>query len=495
MTHLPRRATSLRALARHLVLPLTLTLPALAQESPPPIFQDLDFAAAQEAATSKNGLMILDAMTSWCGPCKQMDRTTWIDPRLVEWIEANAVAIQLDMDEHVTLKKELEIRAFPTILLFKGGVEFDRVVGLRSADEMLAWLGAGVEGKRAKDTVLERLAELRTSSDAGATWGERAKLVEDLKWFGETDEALREHLWLWNNVPAGDRALDARRQRYRWGSQRFSMHEVASQSPTALAAFRSLRDELTSGVVAGSTDSRHLRDWIELNFVIDDEAATVRWARAATGSAAGIAQLRTLEGRLFDLLVEHEAWRTAGLTLDDPVERTRQQRDSLGAYDEGSSGGSGGMMPAIPMGGMRPAKKADTTTESAAVEEASATPQGEDAGKQSMPAIPLGTKKQAGQTSMPMIPMGGGPAADPEEDTATVVRRLLTEQFRTQASQRYGALLAAERDGEAGEVAHILIAELDDTRARAALLATALRAGAMQRAPQVHQGWLDWMAR
>jgi len=507
MNHPPLLISATRAIARRAILPLVLALPVLAQDHRPPIFQDLDYQAAQEAAAAKGGLLILDAMTSWCGPCKQMDRTTWIDPRLVEWIEAHAVAIQLDMDEHESLKKELAIRAFPTIVLFKDGAEFDRVVGLKSADEMLAWLGAGAEGKRAKDTVLERLAELRVNGDAEATWGERAKLVEDLKWFGEYEEALREHLWLWRNLPDADRGLNARRRRYRWGSQRYSMHEVANELPAARKAFGELRDELTADVLVGTADAGRLRDWIELNFVIADEAATVRWADMAAKTDAGIARLRLLEHRLFDLLVAHGAWRTAGLALQNPIERTRQQRDNLGAYDNpgASAVGGGGMMPAIPMGGMKPVRKkraeaGSDAAEKAVSDEASApkqqgSPQKGSEMPKTIPAIPLLPAPTKRAAAMPMIPMVGGGAADPEEDTATTVRRLLTEQFRTQASQRYGALLAADRGEEARGVADILIGELDDSRARAALLAAALRADAMHRAPRIHQDWLDWMAR
>lgn len=506
MTHLPRATSASLRLAQRALLPLLLISPSLAQDQRPAVFQELGFDAALEAASAKGGLVILDAMTSWCGPCKQMDRTTWIDPRLVQWIDANAVAIQLDMDEHEALKTKLEVKAFPTIVLFKGGAEFDRLVGLRSADEMLAWLGASVEGKRAKDTVLERVAELRTSEDPGSTWGERAKLVEDLKWFSEYEEALREHLWLWSNLPESDANLRALRHRYRWGSQRYSMREIASAYPPARAAFRKVRDELTADVLSGTADDDRLRDWIELNFVVAEEESTVRWAEGIAVAGSEIARLRQLEHRLFALLIAHDSWRTAGLTLSDPVEQTRRQRDNLGAYDEDPpAAGRARTVPAIPIGGMRPARKieadggvgdaeAATPTEATAPAQDSPNARGAVQAK-TLPAIPMTSGGQERKKAMPMIPMGGASAVDAEEDTATKVRRLLTDQFRVQASERYGALLAAERDPEARGVADLLLGELDDTRARAALLSAALRAQAMQRASGVHQVWLDWMAR
>jgi len=506
MTHLPRVPSALPRLAQRALLPLLLVAPLVAQDQRPPVFQDLGYEAGLEAASAKGGLMILDAMTSWCGPCKQMDRTTWIDPRLVEWIDANAVAIQLDMDEHEALKTSLEIKAFPTIVLFKGGTEFDRVVGLRSADEMLAWLGASVEGKRAKDTVLERVAALRASEDPASTWGERAKLVDDLKWFGEYEAALQEHLWLWSNLPGDEAHLRNLRQRYRWSTQRYSMRDIAGEHPPARAAFQKLRDELTADVLAGTATDDHLRDWIELNFVVAEEERTVRWANGIAVAGTEIARLRQLESRLFDLLITHDSWRTAGLTLRDPVERTRRQRDDLGAYDvDPPADGRARSVPAIPIGGMRPARKIEpegAVEEAGAAKPTEAAAPTQDAPKagdavqpKTLPAIPMNAGGQERKKAMPMIPMGMAPAVDVEEDTATKVRRLLTEQFRAQASERYGALLAAERDQEARGVADLLLGELDDTRARAALLSTALRAQAMQRASGIHQEWLDWMAR
>lgn len=502
----PKLLSALRFSIDRALLPLVLCLPAFAGDEHPAIFQDLGFDAAQRAAQDKGGVMILDAMTSWCGPCKQMDRTTWIDPRLVEWVDANAVAIQLDMDEHTALKERLEIRAFPTIVMFRDGEEFDRVVGLRSADEMLAWLGAATEGKRAKDTVLERLGVLRAGA-AEETWGERAALVSDLMWFKEYDEALVEHLWIWRNMPEG---ADGRHRSYRWGTQRFSMGELSAASPAAKEALRSLRDELTASVTSGAADASTLRDWIELNTVIRDTQATIRWARNASETPEGLRSLRALDLRLFDMLIDAGEWRVAGLGLESPVERTRRQRDDLGAYDDDAPS-SGGMMPAIPMGGMQPAKPAlpidaSASTADGTADSAAGTTEDADepksvpmipmtAKRKSVPMIPM-TAKRAGSSSVPMIPMGAGGATAPAEETvAQTVRRLLTEEFRKQSARRYGALLAAERGDEASEIAEIVLGELDDVRARGALLSAALRADSMQSAHERHLLWLDQIAR
>jgi len=35
-------------------------------------------------------------MAPWCGPCREMDRTTWRDEALVKWVQEHAIAIQID---------------------------------------------------------------------------------------------------------------------------------------------------------------------------------------------------------------------------------------------------------------------------------------------------------------------------------------------------------------------------------------------------------------
>ena len=81
-------------------LTLALAVPLLSAQdhARPPVFQDLSLEQALALSSETGKLLVLDAMTAWCGPCKVMDRTTWVEPELVAWLEEHAIAIQLDMD-------------------------------------------------------------------------------------------------------------------------------------------------------------------------------------------------------------------------------------------------------------------------------------------------------------------------------------------------------------------------------------------------------------
>jgi thiol:disulfide interchange protein len=99
-----------------------------------------DFDEALAKARSDNKLLVVDAMATWCGPCKMMDRDSWSNPDVQAWMNEHAVFAQVDVDQHVETAKKLKIEAMPTIIVFKDGQETGRVVGYRNASQLLSWL-------------------------------------------------------------------------------------------------------------------------------------------------------------------------------------------------------------------------------------------------------------------------------------------------------------------------------------------------------------------
>jgi len=106
----------------------------------PQVFSELSLAEAKAKAVEQDKFLLVDATADWCQPCKVMERTTWIDPEVISWIKLNAIAIQVDVDRQRADAKDLNIQAMPTIILFKDGGEFARVVGYQDASKLLAWL-------------------------------------------------------------------------------------------------------------------------------------------------------------------------------------------------------------------------------------------------------------------------------------------------------------------------------------------------------------------
>lgn len=503
-----RRPFALVALAAA----LSLHAPAVAS---PPVFKQMTFEQAKAESVNARKLFIFDAMTSWCGPCKIMDKTTWVDESVVSWINDHAIAVQLDMDEHPELREHLRINAYPTIVVFKDGKEFDRIIGLKRPAEFLAWLKGVAEGESKLDQALRRVKEERakTSADTSAIdFPSRLSLAQELYDYGSYDEATTEAAWLWEVMPA--QASDDARVRLL-----SLMGNLAKRHAPAKTRFTAFRDAAAVPVNAGKPSREELTRWLSLNAVIADAKSSIDWALKMTDTPDNIAALRSVGSTVFPLLVEGGHWATAGKALANPVAEIDRRGSSLGAYDlpvTDAPDSSPKVMPAMPLmrkGDPAPAadaKKADAPKTMPAIplarkgEPATATDAKKDDAPKTMPAIPLVRKGEpaaaepasqpadaAAPKTIPAIPTIGAPGAMKRDDPASVAREVryrLTLEFRDQAATYYAACLAAQRDEEAARIAELTFKYTDSPASRLALVERALKAGQPRRE---HALWLE----
>lgn len=74
---------------------------------------------------------------AWCGPCKILQNTTFIDSVLVDYSNLNALAFTIDIDQNKEVAKQFKIQGIPTIIFFNGsGKEVSRKTGHISVKEM-----------------------------------------------------------------------------------------------------------------------------------------------------------------------------------------------------------------------------------------------------------------------------------------------------------------------------------------------------------------------
>jgi len=136
-----RPVKSLRPLLSALAV-LALLGPAACSGGAPPegFFAPLSFDEAEKAASDQGKFLMADFFATWCGPCRKMDRTTWADSRVEEWVRENAVAIQVDGDEHPDLMKRFSVQFYPTVIFFRDGKEIQRQDGYQNPDTFVTWL-------------------------------------------------------------------------------------------------------------------------------------------------------------------------------------------------------------------------------------------------------------------------------------------------------------------------------------------------------------------
>lgn len=81
--------------------------------------------------------VFVDFWAEWCGPCRMLAPTF---ERLAEKYSTDISFVKVNVDELPDLANRYAIRSIPTVLLLKGGQEVERLVGLRSFEELAAVL-------------------------------------------------------------------------------------------------------------------------------------------------------------------------------------------------------------------------------------------------------------------------------------------------------------------------------------------------------------------
>ena len=99
------------------------------------VFHVTDINFENEVLQSEKPVL-LDFSATWCGPCKAL---TPVVEAIAEKHEAVVKVGKIDIDESPAVANRLGIRSVPTIVLFKGGKEVDRKVGLVPEAQLVAF--------------------------------------------------------------------------------------------------------------------------------------------------------------------------------------------------------------------------------------------------------------------------------------------------------------------------------------------------------------------
>lgn len=103
----------------------------LSLDAKPITVTDASFSAEVERSAAP---ILVDMWAPWCGPCRML--APMIEQLAVEMAGRVRVA-KLNVDENPVTAERFNVRGIPALLLFKGGREIDRMVGVQPKAEIV----------------------------------------------------------------------------------------------------------------------------------------------------------------------------------------------------------------------------------------------------------------------------------------------------------------------------------------------------------------------
>ncbi len=127
-------------------MPRLIIVLLVAALSVPALGQGIDFykgdwkdALAEAEKTEK--LVFVDAYAEWCGPCKRMAKTTFVDQQVGDFFNANFINLKIDMEKGhgLTFRQDYPVSAFPTLMFLNGkGEVIHKVTGAKDVNQIIA---------------------------------------------------------------------------------------------------------------------------------------------------------------------------------------------------------------------------------------------------------------------------------------------------------------------------------------------------------------------
>src|SRR5262245_5254771 len=263
-----------------------------------PPFQSLSFNAALRKARDEQKLVVIDFFTTWCPPCKMLDRATWPDPNVQSWLSAHAVALKINAEDERKLALRFEVRAYPTIVFVRSdGTMIDSLEGFRGAAQFLEEAALVLDGKSTSQR-LDRRLEANADDLMGRF--DRARARARSRNF---EGAFRDLMICWDSSSSDEREQLLSRE----------LASVANAYAPARAELTKRRDEIARRLEGDEAVPR--RDASELAVlgvkVLDDFDGTLavlaklRWRENQKEASGAIAHV------VLEKVVESGRWREA----------------------------------------------------------------------------------------------------------------------------------------------------------------------------------------
>jgi thioredoxin 1 len=93
------------------------------------VAQEFNDANFESEVLSSEQPVLVDFSATWCGPCKQLNP---IIDQLAQEYEGKVKVGKVDTDQSQATAARFGITSVPTVLLFKGGEQVERLIGVNA---------------------------------------------------------------------------------------------------------------------------------------------------------------------------------------------------------------------------------------------------------------------------------------------------------------------------------------------------------------------------
>jgi thiol-disulfide isomerase/thioredoxin len=259
-----------------------------------PPFTSGNFKTVCAAARTTHRIVLIDFYTTWCGPCKMLDRNTWSNARVRAWLGKNTVCLKLDAEKQTALASRYKIEAYPTVMLLTpDGTEIDRLVGYREPATFLADAKDALAGH---DSIAR--AKTRLKGAAMNDPSQRMDYAQALEEKGQYADALKEYLWCLDKGNQHDAIFSGVRLSFLLDD----IMQLGSHFPPAIEALKTRRDTARATLEQGAGGTDVAEDFSSYNEYLGQQEQTLEVYDRLKGTHPALADL--LISEIADQLVE-----------------------------------------------------------------------------------------------------------------------------------------------------------------------------------------------
>ncbi len=287
---------------------------------------NMTFEEAVAKSKAEGGWLLVAPFSPECSFCEMKLTETLASTTMRRRLDEGWTVIRVNIRADFEAARALHVGQMPAYIVFKDGVEFDRIAGrILHEPDVEDWLSGVMAGKSRHAGLLE---EAKSRGEVRVDVMRRQRLAEELVEAGEYALAREEYIWLWRNMLKHAVAQAGVRTSFMAGR----MQSLATLDLDSRDAFRALRDEAGEALRRDDGSWDTLVDWLALNDVVGEPSQTLTWFDRVKDSPEGRATIARVGFRLDDLLKKRRRWADLVLLYPDPLEAIRRQkalRDSM----------------------------------------------------------------------------------------------------------------------------------------------------------------------